>query len=225
MAAAVWLAGDIFIAAGDPGLMWLSLQDGDVNTIMIAHPEAHLPENRFNDGKFGPDGRYWAGTMHDPETQASGSLYAFSADGSHALMDGGYRVTNGPAFSLDGHTAYHTDSALQTIYAFDLTREGYLTNKRVFVRFEAGAGSPDGMTVDNLGNLWIAIWDGSRIEKVSPQGHRVGSILLPTLRPTSCAFAGDDCKVMYVTTAAIGAGVEDRLAGGLFKIELGKSRG
>jgi D-xylonolactonase len=215
------LAGDVLIAAGDPGLMWLGLEDKSVCSVTIAHPEADLSENRFNDGKFGPDGRYWAGTMHDPETIVAGCLYAFSADGSHAVMDCGYHVPNGPAFSPDGRVLYHTDSALQTIYAFDLTPEGTLARKRVLVRFKPGEGSPDGMTVDGLGNLWVAMWDGSRIEKISPDGTRIGCIRLPTRRPTSCTFAGDDPKILYVTTAAIGLGPEDELAGGLFKIRLG----
>ena len=215
------LGGAVLVAAGDPGLMWLALDSEGVSSVTIVHPETHLPENRFNDGKFGPDGRYWAGTIHDAETRASGHLYAFSPEGGYALMDGGYCVTNGPAFSPDGKTVYHTDSALQTIYALDLTPDGQLAHKRVLARFEAGEGYPDGMTVDGEGNLWIAMWDGSRIQKLSPEGRRMESVRLPTSRPTSCVFVDDGCKVMYVTTAAIGLTAEDDLAGGLFRIEFG----
>ena len=46
----------------------------------------------------------------------------FSADGRYAVLDTGYRVANGPAFSPDGSVVYHTDSARREIYAFDLAR-------------------------------------------------------------------------------------------------------
>jgi xylono-1,5-lactonase len=211
--------GTALLACGDPGLMWLILDAGGATTVVIAHPEAHLPHNRFNDGKIGPDGRYWAGTMHDPETEASGSLYAFAPDGSVMQLDSGYRVTNGPAFSPDGRTVYHNDSALRTIFAFDLGPDGRLANKRVFIQFAPSEGYPDGMTTDREGNLFVAMWDGARIEKISPQGVRLGHMAIPTPRVTSCTFDGDS-TVLYATSASIGLPENDPLAGGLFKIDL-----
>ena len=212
--------GDRFLACGDLGLAWLGLQGTKVDIVTIAHPEAHLLENRFNDGKIGLDGRYWAGTMHDLETRISGTLYAFSSNGDVALMDSGYRVPNGPAFSPDGRTVYHTDSALQTVYAFDLEPDGQIRNKRVFVQYQPGEGYPDGMTTDANGKLWIAMWDGFRIEEISPHGERIGYIKLPTPRVTSCTFMGEDETVMYATSARLGLSETDRLAGGFFKVRL-----
>src|SRR3546814_5025095 len=62
--------------------------------------------------------------------------------------DLGYRVTNGPAFSSDGRTMYHSDSAAQLIYQFELNETGEATNRRIFSSFGEGEGSPDGMTID-----------------------------------------------------------------------------
>jgi xylono-1,5-lactonase len=214
------LRGIVLLACGDFGLMWLGL-DSEVVAVPIAHPETHLPENRFNDGKIGPDGRYWAGTMHDPESKTSGSLYAFSPNGEVAVLDSGYRVTNGPAFSPDGTIVYHTDSAEQSVYAFDLKSDGQLGSRRTFLRFVAGEGYPDGMTTDAQGNLWIAMWGGGRVEKISPQGTRLGHIPIPTPRVTSCTFAGEDETVLYVTSASIDLPETETLAGGLFKVQLG----
>jgi len=216
------LRGTLLLACGDFGLMWLGL-DGEIPTAPIAHPEAHLPENRFNDGKLGPDGRYWAGTMHDAERRASGTLYAFSADGSVEALDSNYRVTNGPAFSPDGGVVYHNDSAKQTVYAFGLDEAGRLTNKRAFAQFTSSEGYPDGMTTDRDGNLWIAMWDGARIEKISPQGMRLGHVAMPTSRVTSCTFAGEDEIILYVTSASIGLPDADALAGGLFEVYLDRA--
>jgi xylono-1,5-lactonase len=216
----VALPGESLIGCGDTGLAWIGVENGAVEIIPVVDPERDRPENRFNDGKGGPDGRYWAGTMHDPEELATGSLYAFRADGSYAVLDSRYRVTNGPAFSPDGSVVYHNDSARQVIYAFDLTAEGTLANKRVFVQFADGEGSPDGMTTDRRGNLWVAMWDGARVQKLSRDGSRVGAIPIPTRRPTSCTFVGPDRTEMFVTSASVGLPAEDSLAGGLFRVRL-----
>jgi xylono-1,5-lactonase len=202
------------------GFGWLGLEDDAVEIVPVAHPERDRPENRFNDGKVGPDGRYWAGTMHGREEHATGSLYAFCADGSHTVLDRGYRVTNGPAFSPDGSVVYHADSAQQEIYAFDLAADGTLANKRTLRRFDADEGHPDGMTTDRSGNLWIAMWDGARVQRLSPEGAPLGAIPIPTRRPTSCAFAGSDGAQMFVTSASIGLSDGDCLAGGLFRVRL-----
>jgi sugar lactone lactonase YvrE len=213
------LPGEAFVGCGDRGLAWIALVEDAVRVVEVVHPERELTENRFNDGKMGPDGRYWAGTMHEPEERTTGCLYAFRSDGTYAVLERGYLVTNGPAFSPDGAVVYHADSARHEIYAFDLAGDGTLESKRVFARF-TGQDQPDGMTTDRQGNLWVAIWNGGRIEQLSPEGTRLGAIPIPTRRPTSCTFVDSDCTEMFVTSASIGASSEDSLAGGLFRVLL-----
>src|SRR3546814_16395081 len=65
-----------------------------------------------------------------------------------------------PAFSPDGRTMYHSDSAAQLIYQFELNETGEATNRRIFSSFGEGEGSPDGLTIDAAGDLWVAFWDG-----------------------------------------------------------------
>lgn len=209
-----------FIGCTASGFCWIGVSDDGIVEHPIAHPEPGAKENRFNDGKAGPDGRYWAGTMDDGETRPLGALYAFSPDGSYARIDAGYVVSNGPAFSPDGRTLYHTDSAQRVIYAFDLDADGAVSGRRTFCQFSDQDGYPDGMTTDRAGNLWVAMWDGARLQKLSPAGERMGHIAIPAKRPTSCAFANDEQSLLYVTSAAIGAPPEDTLAGGLFRVDL-----
>src|SRR3546814_7310694 len=71
-------------------------------------------------------------------------------------MDRGYVVTNGPAFSPNYRTLYHSDTAKGTIYAFDLSPDGKIANKRVFATIPEGDGYPDGMTCDAEGGIWVA---------------------------------------------------------------------
>ncbi len=215
------LRGEVFVGCGDVGFTWIGVDDNLVEMVEIAHPERDRPDNRFNDGKAGPDGRYWAGTMHEAEERATGSLYAFRADGTYEVLDSGYRVANGPAFSPDGSVLYHSDSAQMEIYTFDLASNGTLKNKRVFARFGKGEGHPDGMTTDRQGNLWVAMWDGGRVEQLSSAGARLGAVPIPTPRPTSCTFVDSECTEMFVTSASVDALSEDPLAGGLFRVCLG----
>ncbi len=189
----------------------------------ITDPEAHLPGNRFNDGKVDRAGRFWAGTMDDREEEARGTLYRLDPDLSWSAVDSGYMVTNGPAFSPDGRTMYNTDSARRLIYAFDVDEDGVVGNRRPFARFKDEDGYPDGMTVDAEACLWVAFWDGWCIRRLSPDGELLQTVEIPVEHPTSCAFGGPALDRLFVTSARIGLNENARavqpLAGALFMIE------
>jgi D-xylonolactonase len=189
-----------FVGGGYEGLLDMDFGKGGFR--LIANPEPDLPGNRFNDGKTDREGRFWAGTMDRYEREASGSLYRLDADLSWTRVDTGYRVTNGPAFSLDGRTMYHNDSALQRVYAFDLAGDGTATGRRVFAQFGEGEGYPDGMTVDSEDCLWIAFWDGWCLRRFAPTGERLAELPVPVQRPTSCAFGGVEYQDLYITSAS-----------------------
>lgn len=206
-----------FVGAGYDG--FLTLDDG-MAMRSLGNPEPGLADNRFNDGKVDRSGRFWAGTMDRHERETSGSLYRLDPDLAWHRIDGGYKVTNGPAFSLDGRTMYHTDSALQRVYAFDLAADGSASNRRPFLQFGDGDGYPDGMTVDAEDCLWIAFWDGWCVRRFSPAGARLAEIAVPAQRPTSCAFGGPALDRLFITSARRDLGEEELLlqpeAGGLF---------
>jgi sugar lactone lactonase YvrE len=207
-----------FIGCTAKGFGWIGIEGESVVFHPLAHPEHDHPQNRYNDGKAGPDGRYWAGSMHDGESEASGRLYAFTPDGGVARLDEGYVVSNGPAFSPSGRVVYHTDSAARRIYRFDLSDDGQLANREVFRQFSADDGYPDGMTTDAAGNIWVAMWDGACIRQLSPRGADLTRIALPPMRPTSCAFA--DAQTLFVTSARVGLATPSEDDGALFRISL-----
>ncbi len=189
-----------FVGTVRDGFAIIDLDSCAVET--IAMPEADLPGNRFNDGKVDENGRFWAGSMDDGEKLETGSLYRLDRDLSLHKMDDNYTITNGPAFSLDGKTLYHTDTAKRTIYAFDFNENDTIGNKRVFVKLEAEEeGYPDGMTVDSENCIWLSHFAGSRITRYAPEGQALQVISMPVPNITSCTFAGPDLDTLYITTA------------------------
>lgn len=187
-------------------------------------PEADRPDNRFNDGKCDALGNFWAGTMHMPQSQACGALYRLGSDGQVQVMDQGYGITNGPAWSPDGTKLYHNDSAKRTVYVFDCdAATGELRNKRVFVQLTEVDGFPDGLTVDREGCIWLAHWGGSRVTRFHPNASIERVVPLPVSQVTSCTFGGADLRTLFITSARIGLKQHELeqqpLAGHLFAVD------
>ena len=101
-----------------------------------------------------------------------------------------------------------------------MTPEGDLTGKKVFLKFAADWGVPDGMTLDAEGFLWIAHWGGARVSRFDPDGQLDRCVSLPASQITSCAFAGANLDRLFVTSAAVDKAHEP-LAGSLFEIDPG----
>ncbi|NLX56551.1 MAG: SMP-30/gluconolactonase/LRE family protein [Planctomycetaceae bacterium] len=190
-------------------------------------PEQHLPRNRFNDGKCDPAGRFWAGTISLDRQQGAASLYCLEPDGRVRTMWPGVTNSNGIAWSLDRRTMYYIDTPTQQVTAFDYElASGQITNPRVVISIPAAAGKPDGMTIDEAGMLWIALWEGSCVGRWDPHsGTQLLSISLPVRRVTSCAFGGAQLDELYITTARTGLTESDLAsqpqAGGLFRVRPG----
>jgi sugar lactone lactonase YvrE len=221
-----WLverAGGGFVAGLRRGVAYIRFDPLTID--YIAQLEADKPSYRLNDGKAHPNGSVYFGTMDNDEQDDRGSLYRLHPDGRVVQLDSGYRVTNGPAFSVDGRRMYTPDSALAVVYCFDVTADGGLANKRELIRFKPGEGYPDGMTVDAEDRLWIAHFGGARVSRFAPDGALIGSIALPAANITNCAFAGVELDRLFATSASIGLDDEQRakqpLAGSLFEVSTG----
>jgi sugar lactone lactonase YvrE len=182
----------------------------------IANPFPHEPGNRLNDAKADDQGRIWAGSMHKPQEKKSGALYRLNTDLSHTEVDGPYQVANGPTFSPDHTKIYHTDSGENDVFVFDIV-DGEAVNKRLFVHFPDDWGSPDGMTTDAQGGIWIAHWGGGKVSRFTPDGALDFSIALPAKQITNVCFAGATLDRVFVTSAAVDQ-PDDREAGTLFEI-------
>lgn len=174
--------------------------------IEIIDPEKHLKNNRFNDGKCDPAGRFWSGTMSILNTPGEGNLYALEPDYSVSVKIQGVGCSNGIAWSPDGNLFYYIDTPTRQVVAFDFDiSTGGISNKRVIVDILETDGYPDGMTVDSEGMLWIALWGGWKIARYSPfSGKMINNFRLPVSRVSSCTFGGENLCDLYITTANIG---------------------
>ncbi|HEY0465649.1 MAG TPA: SMP-30/gluconolactonase/LRE family protein [Polyangiaceae bacterium] len=155
---------------------------------------------RFNDVIADPEGRVFAGTIG--KTDQCGGLFRIDLDGSVESIWRGTGCANGMAFSPDLQQFYWTCSTTYLIYVADYQREtGALSNRRVFHRAAREQGIPDGMTIDRLGQVWSARWEGSALVQLNAEGEVVERAELPVNRVSSAAFGGPNLDTLYVTTA------------------------
>jgi sugar lactone lactonase YvrE len=214
------------------GGLALALRDGfyaiDITPqelTVIAKPKEHLADNQFNDGKCDVAGRFWAGTMASNEREGAGSLYCLDVDHTVKQMVKNVTISNGITWSPDNNTMYYIDTPTFQIEAFDYEQDtGSIKNRRIVVNVPREMGSPDGMTSDMEGMLWVAHWGGSQVTRWDPStGKLVQSIPMPVPIVTSCVFGGDNMDELYVTTARIGLSDETLQkhpsAGGLFRVK------
>lgn len=186
----------------------------------LCDPTGGDSDNRLNDGKAGPDGRLYIGAMGPEGLQ---KLYRVERDKrAFAAIESGITCSNGMCWSLDRSVFYYIDSPTREVWAYDFDlATGGIADRRVAVNAKDLPGTPDGMTIDAEGKLWVAFWDGGCVRRYDPDtGEMLRKIDLPVSRVTTCAFGGPDLEDLYITTASIGFSEDDwrrePLAGGLF---------
>lgn len=210
------------LIAGDHGLAFLDPETGTLTP--IADPEADKPDNRFNDGKCSPDGRFFAGTISLAKKTGDAKLYRLDPDLTLHEAFGPVTNSNGIVWSADGKTVYYIDTPRREVLAFDY-EDGHLRNLRSAFSTGHIEASPDGMTIDSNGNLWIAFCHGGCVSCFDPaNGNELHRIPIPCLETTACAFGGPDLADLFVTTGVHKTAKEEH-AGRLFVIRGLKARG
>ena len=174
---------------------------------------------RMNEGGCDPDGRFYCGSMAYDQTPGAASLYRLDADLSVHVVLEGVTVSNGLEWSPDGSRAYYHDTATLTISVFEYEREAGLTTRRPFA--DTSPKRPDGLTVDSDGGVWVALSNGGAVRRYAPDGSLDQVIELPTRKVTACAFGGADLDQLFITTSREGVDRADRVAGALFRADVG----
>lgn len=188
---------DGWLLAAGQGFTYLGL-DGSLRPLTDVAPAG----TRMNDAACDPQGRFWAGTLADDHHDGGGALYRLDRSGRTELVLGDLTISNGLGWSPDASTMYLVDSGPGVVHAFVFDAErGTISGGQVLVSVPEDVGSPDGMTVDAAGDLWVAIYGGGRVNRYSPDGVLRQALAVPADQSTCCAFAGPEQNRLYVSTA------------------------
>lgn len=174
------------------------------NLTFLVHPEPELTSlNRMNDGKVGPDGCFWVGSMHDASPrQPTGALYRVTPEGVCTRVVDGVNVSNGLAWAAGGRTMTHADSTTGIITAYDFeAATGALSNGRRLALLSESEGRPDGAAMDMEGYDWSAGVSAGCLNRISPAGE-VERFAVPAPAPTMPCFGGPDRRTLFLTSLA-----------------------
>jgi sugar lactone lactonase YvrE len=192
-------SGGVVVALED-GIYFLNETGGKCERL------AHIPlaNQRLNDGKCDSKGRLWVGSMVLSGPPSTGKLYRVDPDLSVHVMQEGITISNGIAWTQDDQTMFYIDTPTRKIDAFDFDAEkGTMSNRRTIVTVDPSLGHPDGMTIDQTGNLWVGMWGGSAVVCFDPKtGNVLDKINIPGAQNVTCpTFGGPLLDHLYVTTA------------------------
>ena len=123
-------------------------------------------------------------------------VYRIKPDGKLEVLVKNFKMPNGLCFSPDEKKLYIADSTeLRHVRVFDVKPDGTLTGGTVFAKVGPG-GAPDGMKVDNSGNLLSTGPGGIWI--FDPTGKHIDTIPTPET-PANCGWGDADGKTLYIT--------------------------
>ncbi|GBG05598.1 putative gluconolactonase [Paenibacillus agaridevorans] len=139
----------------------------------------------------------------DPNWKDStGQLWRIDASGKADLLEANMGTTNGIEVSPDEKTLYVNETRQRRIWAYDLSVDFLISNKRLLIEFpDFGL---DGMRCDIAGNLYVTRHGKGRIAKISPSGELLVEVPLLGKDCTNLTFGGIDGRSCFVTIADAG---------------------
>lgn len=158
---------------------------------------------RSNDGRIGPDGAFWVGTVHDvaaPEMKPLASLWRVTAQSCDVVIDG-LKCSNGLAFSEDGAVMYHSNSVGKWVKRHEFDPEtGAVSPGELICTPDEAEGRPDGGALDVDGVYWSAGVSAGVVNAWSSTGELLSKIPVPALHPTMPCFGGADFRTLFLTS-------------------------
>lgn len=195
------------ICGVEDGISILDLATGTVESIKT-FPNGNVVDGwqlRSNDGSVAPDGSFWVGTMDDTEKVSLGSMWFLkNKDSQLKELWSGAGIPNGINWDTARNVVYWTDSIEGTIYKYDFDPKTFEIKLDSKAPWFFGRGIPDGSCIDKDGNLYVALWGGNKIVRVTPDCVIDMEWKFPSKNITCCAFGDKDFKTLYVTSADLG---------------------
>jgi sugar lactone lactonase YvrE len=173
----------------------------------------------MNDAKCDALGRFWGGSCQMDFETGKGKLHRWEGGKHDKVMVENMSLPNGIGWNRENTLMYLADSMTKKVYVsdFDLA-DDFVPTFRELISIDSGV--PDGLAVDVDGCIWLAVWGGSRVSKISPQGKILEEHHFPVAQPSSCAFGSHG--TLYVTSARAGISeaelLNQPLAGSLFTL-------
>lgn len=185
--------------------------DGTVTTILDSIDDK--PLGPCNDFAVRSDGSIYVTDFGGGKDNRN--IIKIGTDGKATVLPSTFRQANGLAFSPDETVLYVADYGARAVKAFDVAADGSISNERVFVDFKDDytstdvRGLPDGMKVDEAGNLYTT---GPRgIWVISPKGERLAH--LEVKGSANVAFGGEDRKTLFICAGQQILSVKTKIAG------------
>jgi sugar lactone lactonase YvrE len=174
---------------------------------------------RMNEGGCDPDGRFYCGSMAYDQRPGAGSLYRLDVDGEVTVVLEDVTISNGLDWSPDDSLAYYIDTPSHEVSVFDYDTDRGLTGRRTFIEIPSEDGGPDGLTVDEEGGIWVALFGGSAVHRYTDQGELDQVVEVEARQVTACCFGGPGLDRLYITTSRENVEPDDDpLAGSLFTV-------
>ena len=202
-----------------------------LETLAAVEPEGSA--NRLNEGRVGPDGAFWVGTMENNLNEdgsprelgePAGTLHRVDASGNvERLVEHAFGISNTMLWDADRFIT--ADTLTDELYAYEYdAASGALGARRTFAA-GFGRGAPDGSCLDADGYVWNARFGGSCLVRFAPDGAVDRVLELPCTNPTSCTFGGPDLDTLYVTSARFELDAtrirQEPAEGGVFACDVG----
>jgi gluconolactonase len=197
-------SGAVVIGGRNIAVKWPEGQGG-ADTIVLLENDPANDILGFNDFTTDHAGRIYVGSLAFVAMDADrggkpGKLHLIDLDGSSRVVAEDILLSNGLGFSPDGRILYHADSLRRLVYAYDVDANGDLHGKRTFVALREGM--PDGLSVDQAGNVWVAAPYEGAVQIYSPAAQLISQVKIPVPMVTSLCFGGADLRDVFIVSGS-----------------------
>jgi sugar lactone lactonase YvrE len=205
-----WLPdGRLLVVAMETGKLLRREPDGS----LAEHADlSGLARGSINDMIVAADGTAYVGDMGarlaaDGSDRVPGQSIRVAPDGSVSCAADDLASPNGHALTDDGRTLIVAESGASRLTAFDVQRDGTLSNRRTHAELApekpgVDVAPPDGICLDAEGAVWVADPIGARVFRVVEGGDVTDSIPFQGVIPVACVLGGDDRRTLFVCVAA-----------------------